>query len=372
MTVVPPHQHPRDSGDAWVEGPDGGRHWGRYGAAGLLVHDAEAGILLQHRAEWSHFGGTWGLPGGARHEGESAIDGAIREAGEEAGVPIDALDLAFTSTLDLGYWSYVTVVTRTLRPFTPRIGDAESLELRWVPVDEVDGLPLHPAFGSSWPALRERLDDRVRIVVDAANVVGSRPDGWWKDRVGANEALLERLTVLGAAGVAMSALGEPGAAESGADADAGADSDVGSDALSGGTEARSWPSVTVVLEGQAKRARAAEPRQLGGSLLLAPGAVDVSIAAGEGDDTIVEEAAAAVASGLRVLVVTADRELRERVTAVGAEVRGPGWLLALADAAAPDADAAAPDADAAATDADAAATDADPASDAHPDVRGDG
>ncbi|MFB2583559.1 NUDIX domain-containing protein [Herbiconiux liukaitaii] len=360
MTVVPPHQHPRDSGDAWVEGPDGGRHWGRYGAAGLLVHDAEAGILLQHRAEWSHFGGTWGLPGGARHEGESAIDGAIREAGEEAGVPIDALDLAFTSTLDLGYWSYVTVVTRTLRPFTPRIGDAESLELRWVPVDEVDGLPLHPAFGSSWPALRERLDDRVRIVVDAANVVGSRPDGWWKDRVGANEALLERLTVLGAAGVAMSALGEPGAADS--EAGPGSDPDAVRDAvpvvLSDGTEARSWPSVTVVLEGQAKRARAAQPRQLGGSLLLAPGAVDVSIAAGEGDDTIVEEAAAAVSSGQRVLVVTADRELRERVTAVGAGVRGPGWLLALADAAAPGVGTAVPD--------------ADPASDAHPDVRGDG
>src|SRR4051812_3091566 len=112
MTALPP-THPRDSGDAWVEGPDGRRFWGRYGAAGLLVHDETAGILLQHRAEWSHFGGTWGLPGGARHEGESAVDGAIREAEEEAGVPADALRLAFTSVLDLGYWSYVTVVTRT-------------------------------------------------------------------------------------------------------------------------------------------------------------------------------------------------------------------------------------------------------------------
>ncbi|MDO9396688.1 MAG: NUDIX hydrolase, partial [Herbiconiux sp.] len=197
MTEVPTPLTPRDSGDAWVEGPDGRRYWGRYGAAGLLVHDPAAGVLLQHRAEWSHFGGTWGLPGGARHEGESAVAGAVREAGEEAGVPADALEIAFTSTLDLGYWSYVTVVTRAARPFTPEIGDAESLELRWVPLDEVERLPLHPGFGSSWPALRARLDERIRIVVDAANVVGSRPDGWWKDRLGAAEKLLTALAALG-------------------------------------------------------------------------------------------------------------------------------------------------------------------------------
>ena len=67
-----------NSGDAWVEGPNGERFWGRFGAAGLLVHDARRGVLLQHRADWSHFGGTWGLPGGARHEGETAVEGALR------------------------------------------------------------------------------------------------------------------------------------------------------------------------------------------------------------------------------------------------------------------------------------------------------
>ena len=159
MTEVPPRPPmPRNSGDAWVEGPDGRRFWGRYGAAGLLVHDETAGVLLQHRAEWSHFGGTWGLPGGARHEGESAVDGAVREAGEEAGVPAGSLELDFTSTLDLGYWSYVTVVTRAAVPFQPVIGDAESLELRWVPVDDVATLPLLPAFADAWPALRAQLD----------------------------------------------------------------------------------------------------------------------------------------------------------------------------------------------------------------------
>ena len=81
-----PPEHLRDPGDAWVEGPNGSRYWGRFGAAGLLVVDRERGVLLQHRAGWSHFGGTWGLPGGARKLGESAVDGALREAGEEAGV----------------------------------------------------------------------------------------------------------------------------------------------------------------------------------------------------------------------------------------------------------------------------------------------
>jgi 8-oxo-dGTP pyrophosphatase MutT (NUDIX family) len=146
-----------DSGDAWVEGPDGQRFWGRFGAAGLLVHDLRRGILLQHRADWSHFGGTWGLPGGARHAGESAVDGALREAAEEAAVPPDAVHVLFESVLDLGFWSYTTVVGQAVRPFEPHMADVESIELRWVPVDEVTALPLHPGFAASWPQLRARL-----------------------------------------------------------------------------------------------------------------------------------------------------------------------------------------------------------------------
>ncbi|MBB2966426.1 MULTISPECIES: NUDIX hydrolase [Leifsonia] len=146
-----------NSGDAWVEGPQGERFWGRFGAAGLLVHDLQRGILLQHRADWSHFGGTWGLPGGARHEGESAVEGALREAHEEADVPPDAVRVLFESVLDLGFWSYTTVVTQAVRPFEARMADVESIELRWVPVGEVADLPLHPGFGASWPELRARL-----------------------------------------------------------------------------------------------------------------------------------------------------------------------------------------------------------------------
>jgi 8-oxo-dGTP pyrophosphatase MutT (NUDIX family) len=325
MSDAPPRLPPRDSGDAWVEGPDGRRYWGRYGAAGLLVHDPAAGILLQHRAEWSHFGGTWGLPGGARHEGESAVAGAIREAGEEAGVPAEALAVSFTSVLDLGYWSYETVVARAVRPFEPSIGDAESLELRWVRIDQVDALPLHPGFESAWPLLRPRLVERVRVVVDAANVVGSRPDGWWKDRAGAASRLLERVGALSAAGVAATEFGLP----------------VG----------RIWPEYSVVLEGQARGAAADGAGGLGGG----PGGtgadggtvagsaatpeVTVVRAGGSGDDAIVVEAERLTgrSSGVpaTTVVVTADRELADRVAQVGAEVRGPRWLLDLLDEAAP-------------------------------------
>jgi 8-oxo-dGTP pyrophosphatase MutT (NUDIX family) len=343
MSEVPPRLSPRDSGDAWVEAPDGRRYWGRYGAAGLLVHDPAAGILLQHRAEWSHFGGTWGLPGGARHEGEAAVAGAIREAGEEAGVPADALAIAFTSVLDLGFWSYETVVARASRPFQASIGDAESLELRWVPLDEVDALPLHPGFGASWPSLRERLGETVRIVVDAANVVGSRPDGWWKDRRGAASKLLGRVDLLSAAGVDATEFGLPAG--------------------------HTWPQFSVVLEGQARQASASGdaspasratgeadgvPARMrdsdGASRTSAPNLhrdvapamaalrpeVTVVRAEGSGDDAIVAEVErlTRIAPDARAVtvVVTADRELSGRVAAFGAEVRGPRWLLDLLDA----------------------------------------
>lgn len=326
MTVVPPAageprrpDGPRNPGDAWVVAPSGEKYWGRFGAAGLLAVDPERGILLQHRVAWSHFGGTWGLPGGAMHEDESAIVGAVREAQEEAGVPDASVRPRFTSVLDLGIWSYTTVVADVVRPFEPVISDPESVALEWVPVDEVDSRPLHPGFGSAWPALRELLEVRPSLVVDAANVVGSVPDGWWKDRAAAATRLSGRLN-----GLAVPA------------------SDLGID----GTL---WfPEVALVVEGQARGMSAPSPSSSAGAgagaggdagdggagadamapELLPAGGVSVVRAEAAGDDAIVAEVERRSRSGQYVVAVTSDRELQNRVVAAGAaQVLSAGWLL---------------------------------------------
>src|SRR4051794_15884424 len=121
------------------------------------------------------------------------------------------------------------------------------------------------------------LRDPVRVlVIDAANVIGSRPTGWWRDRPGAARRFTERVRATVTAG-------------------------------------RLDPPVTLVLEGQARAG--AEEADVDG--------VEVVHAPGDGDDTI-----AAVAEAHReVIVVTADRQLAARVRAGGGEVVGPSWLL---------------------------------------------
>src|SRR6266540_861120 len=107
------------------------------------------------------------------------------------------------------------------------------------------------------------LRDPVRmLVIDAANVIGSRPTGWWRDRPGATRVFTERVRATVTAG-------------------------------------RLGPPVTIVLEGRARAG--VDAADVDG--------VEVVHAPGEGDDTI-----AAIAEANRdVVVVTADRELAERV-----------------------------------------------------------
>lgn len=299
MTIEPPApgepRRPlgaRDPGDAWVVAPTGERYWGRFGAAGLLAVDAGRGVLLQHRVAWSHHGDTWGLPGGARHEGESAVDAAVREAQEEAGVPDAATRPRLLSVLDLGHWSYTTLVADVVVPFEPTISDPESRALEWVAPGDVDDRPLHPGFAASWSRLRGLLGIRPAVVVDVANVVGATPDGWWRDRAGAATALLTRIAARADAGMPPGALGL--------------------------AEHTWFPRWSAVVEGQARDVAA-----VGGS-------VEVVRAAASGDDAIVDETRRLADAGLRVAVVTADRALRERVTDAGAAaVHGPRWLLDL-------------------------------------------
>jgi 8-oxo-dGTP pyrophosphatase MutT (NUDIX family) len=97
------------------------------------------------------------LPGGARRFGESALEGALREADEEAGVPADLVDVLFESVVDLGFWSYTTVVVQARQVFEPVMGDTESIALAWVSLDDVATYDLHPGFAASWPALLLRI-----------------------------------------------------------------------------------------------------------------------------------------------------------------------------------------------------------------------
>jgi predicted RNA-binding protein with PIN domain len=119
------------------------------------------------------------------------------------------------------------------------------------------------------------------LVVDGANVVGSRPDGWWRDRAGAAARLHGRLAV--------------------------ADT--------------SYDEIVLVLEGQAK----------GG----VPKGKDAHLrtvhAARDGDSAIADEARSLRAQDADVVVVTADRGLQQRVEVLGCRTMSPGWLLDLLD-----------------------------------------
>ena len=155
------------STDGWTFCAQGHRHWGRAGAAGLLLHrDGTAGleVLLQHRASWSHHGGTWGTPGGALHHGETPDDGALREVREELGLLPDDVVLGARSVDDHGGWSYTTVLARPARSIEPgdlRL-DGESDGVAWLPLGELDGVDLHPGLAASLSRLRRLLESSPR------------------------------------------------------------------------------------------------------------------------------------------------------------------------------------------------------------------
>ncbi|MEV6851528.1 hypothetical protein [Actinoplanes sp. NPDC051411] len=118
------------------------------------------------------------------------------------------------------------------------------------------------------------------VIVDGANVVGSVPDGWWRDRPAAAARLRDALAAVLTQGLPDL----PGPVE-----------------------------VTLVLEGKAK------------DVPQADNGVRIERAAGSGDDAIFD-LVRGVAADRRTIVVTADRGLRQRVLALGAEVRGPSGV----------------------------------------------
>lgn len=133
------------------------------------MHD-DGRVLLQHRALFLQEGGTWALPGGARDVGESPVDAALREAGEEAGVLASALRLRHAWAVDHGTWSYTTVVADALVPLPARDLDGESLDVRWVGMSDVPAMRLHSGFAAGWSAVRDLVARREALVVDLAGI----------------------------------------------------------------------------------------------------------------------------------------------------------------------------------------------------------
>ncbi|MEV0382926.1 NUDIX domain-containing protein [Nonomuraea sp. NPDC050643] len=271
-------------GDGWAECGQGHRHWGIHGASGLLVvHHDDLGVpyvLMQKRSWWSHHGGTWGLPGGARDSHEDAVASALREAREEAALGGEELRVQGVYLDDHGGWTFETVIASSpeLLPAVP--ANRESTELRWVALPEVPARKLHPGFAATW----DRVQGEIRpdlLVLDVANIVGAQAEhGWWRDRLGAATRLLRTVSGVALAHPVLSLW---------------------------------FPRVVAIVEGAAKSAPDV------------PG-IQVVAATGSGDDAIVDVVRRAK-PWERVLVVTADRGLKARVSELGAETVGPKWLL---------------------------------------------
>ena len=158
-------------GNGWAAAPGDRKVWGLYGAAGLFLvaRHPESGtpeLMMQHRAVWTNEGGTWALPGGARDSHETAIEAAVRESVEETSLDPELItieqELVTAGPFDAdpqrpelaGGWTYTTVLATTVTGGRIALDpNEESLELRWVPLDEIEKLPLLTAFRQALPRL---------------------------------------------------------------------------------------------------------------------------------------------------------------------------------------------------------------------------
>jgi septum formation protein len=157
--IAPPKENVHQPGDGWVDCACGRKHWGTNGASGVLLarRDAVSGevthVVMQHRAMWSAEGGTWGIPGGASADGESPIEGALRESYEEANITPEDIEVVGSYREDHGPWAYTTVFAFEKPGHTvePKANDDESMEIMWTPIERVPELKLLTAMKTDWP-----------------------------------------------------------------------------------------------------------------------------------------------------------------------------------------------------------------------------
>ena len=118
-----------------------------------------SGVLLQHRAAWTHEGDTWSVPGGARDSHETAAEAALREAAEETSLDPRNVHPVAAWIDDHRGWSYTTIVAMTRARSAVVPVNAESCALRWWAFDDVAELRLHHGFAVAWPHLRGLIED---------------------------------------------------------------------------------------------------------------------------------------------------------------------------------------------------------------------
>ena len=107
-------------------------------------------MLLQHRAEWSHHGGTWGILGGARDSGETAARPPRARRRRRPGCRARPTASAASTSTTTAAGAYTTVIGHTDRALSLTALTAETIGVRWVPADAVVALPLHPGFAATW------------------------------------------------------------------------------------------------------------------------------------------------------------------------------------------------------------------------------
>ncbi len=292
------------SGNGWVTCEQGHQHWGLFGAAGLLAYapdpedQTQILVLLQHRARWSHQGGTWALPGGAMDSEETPAEAALREADEECMLDPKLVLPRGMYTEEHGGWAYHTIMAQAAEPFRVYSDAYESDENVWLPVGHVDRRDLHPGFAACWPLLRAALLPLTVFV-----------DGTGKSATAA-AALLARLAGLTRTGIASLP-----------------------DGLAATALARWYPDYVLLLDDPlASGADEPEPAvQKAGYSWNEPLAVRTAevrvVAAGDHGRPAAALPELARSTPGRRLVVSDDPLVRERAAATGAAVTDLNWLL---------------------------------------------
>ena len=138
-------------------GKDGKKYWGKSGA-GILFTDGHKILLLKRATGGSHFE-AWCIPGGKVEHKENVIDAAKREAIEECG-HFEGYRFADYEDID-GRFRFTTFLYAIEKPFDVKLSDEHS-DYKWIDIEKVETLKLHPRFKLAWPSFKRRISYHFR------------------------------------------------------------------------------------------------------------------------------------------------------------------------------------------------------------------